>query len=884
MTSNSHPVRVDRVTFEHHRTPLGIGAVAPRLSWRVLTDEADWTQHAYEIVVDAQDGSRWSSGRIESADSVLVPWPAPVMASRERRAVRARVWGADRDEPSDWSRSAWVETGLLGAGDWQASAIGPAEEFHQPPPGPAALLRKEFTVGPGLVRARLYATAHGVYQVEVNGRRISDDILAPGWTSYSHRLRYQTYDVTRFLDEGDNAIGATLADGWYRGRLGFWSGRTMMYGSRLAFFGQLHLDYSDGSTQVVRSDESWRWSAGPVLSTGLYEGERYDARLEQTGWSGPGFDDRHWEPAEMVELDRSRLLAPDGPPIRPIERIGPRSVSPSAAGGLVLDFGQNISGRLHIRVQGSRGQTVSLRHAEVLQDGELCLRPLRQAEAVDEYTLRGGGTEEWEPSFTLHGFRYAEVTGWPGTLHPGDIEAVVCHTDMTRTGWFSCSDPLLNRLHENVVWSMRGNFVDIPTDCPQRDERLGWTGDIQVFAPTASFLYDCSGLLISWLADLAAEQAEYGTVPHYVPWVQLVFPIAPAAVWGDAAVLLPWALYQRFGDLGILQCQYPSMTAWVDQVAALAGEKHLWDNGFQFGDWLDPAAPPDRPEQARTDPYLIATAYHALTAQTLADIAALLGWEEDHLRYAALAEEVRAAFTAEYVTPAGRLAGDTQTAHALALHLDLLPKPAQREHAAGRLVQLLTADGFHIGTGFVGTPLICDALAGAGEHDSAYHLLTQQECPSWLYPVTMGATTMWERWDSMLPDGSVHPGDMTSFNHYAFGAVADWLHRIVAGLAPAAPGYRRLLISPRPGGGLTRAAAAHDTPYGRASVEWTRVGERLDVTVTVPPNTSAIVRLPSPVFEPLEVGSGRHVFSCAFRAAADDPAPPRRPDIRDAQR
>jgi alpha-L-rhamnosidase len=533
------------------------------------------------------------------------------------------------------------------------------------------------------------------------------------------------------------------------------------------------------------------------------------------------------------------------------------------AGQTILDFGQNISGRLRIRVRGPAGHTVSFQHAEVLENGAPALRPLRDAAALDRYTLRGeGAVEEWEPRFTMHGFRYAQVDGWPGAPDPCDIEAVVCHTDMRRTGRFSCSDPLLTRLHDNAVWSMRGNFVDIPTDCPQRDERLGWTGDIQVFAPTAAFLYDCAGPLSSWLADLAAEQADLGTVPYYIPWVHLLSPPKPTAAWGDAAVIVPWVLYERFGDLDLLRAQYPSMKAWVDQIAALTGDDHLWNEGFQFGDWLDPAAPPDKPGKSRTDHALVATAYHAWSARILADTAALLGLDDDAAGYAGLAAAVRAAFRAEFVTPSGRLAGDTQTAYALAIRLDLLDGAEQRERAGRRLTELVAHDDHRIGTGFVGTPLICDALAAVGAYDTAYRLLTQRKCPSWLYPVTMGATTIWERWDSLLPDGSVNPGEMTSFNHYALGAVADFLHRTVAGLAPAAPGYRRIRIAPRPGGGLTHAAAELHTPYGPASVDWERTGDTLTLTATIPPGTVAEVDLPGSQTAPTEIGAGTHTFSC----------------------
>ncbi|WP_346618422.1 glycoside hydrolase family 78 protein [Blastococcus montanus] len=855
-------VTVSAPRFEHHREALGIGEAAPRLSWKV-TAPPDWRQRAYEVEATGE-GRRWASGRIESPDSVLVPWPTGPLASRERRVVRIRVWG-DGPHPSSWSSPAPVEAGLLDPGDWTAVAVTPSWPADRDGDEPPPLVRTSFTVGRQVAQARLYVTAHGLYEVELNGHRVGDDALAPGWTSYSSRLRYATHDVTSLLVEGENAVGAWLADGWYRGRLGFHGGHRNLYGDRVALLAQLEVRYTDGTGETVATGPRWRAGLGPIARAGLYEGERYDARREPAGWSRPGFDDSGWAPVVPVERDPATLVAPTGPPVRCTGELRPVSIGTSPSGATIVDFGQNIAGRLRIRVDGPAGTTVRLRHAEVLEDGELCTRPLRGAEATDEYTLRGGGVETWEPRFTFHGFRYAEITGWPGEPAPGDVVARVYHTDMERTGWFECSDPLVSRLHENVVWSMRGNFVDLPTDCPQRDERLGWTGDLQVFAPTAGFLYDCAGMVGSWLRDVAAEQYPDGTIPWYVPeipggdWT----PANPGAVWGDVAVLTPAVLYERFGDSGVLRTQYASAKAWVDCVAARVGDDGLWDHGMQLGDWLDPAAPPEDPAAARTDRYLVATAYHAWSALHLSRIAGVLGELEDEKHYGAMAERVAAAFAAEYVSPTGRVVSDAQTAYALALVFDLIPSAAQRARAGRRLAELVAEGGNRIATGFAGTPVVCDALSSVGREDAAYALLLERSCPSWLYPVTQGATTIWERWDSLLPDGTVNPGDMTSFNHYALGAVADWLHRVVAGLAPAAPGYRRILVRPRPGGGLTSARARHETPYGPAEVSWRLAGPELTVRVEVPTGTTATVDLPGA--EPAEIGPGTHCFEVTLR-------------------
>ena len=515
-----------------------------------------------------------------------------------------------------------------------------------------------------------------------------------------------------------------------------------------------------------------------------------------------------------------------------------------------------------------------LRHAEVLEHGELATRPLRNAAARDSYVFAGGGTEEWTPRFTFHGFRYAEIDGWDGPVDALAVEAEVLHSDMRRTGWFDSSHALLNRLHENTVWGMRGNFIDLPTDCPQRDERLGWTGDIQTFGPAALYLYDSATVLKSWLRDLAAEQDDDGNVPNFVPWIACGFPDEPTAAWGDAAVIVPWTIYERTGDTAVLRDQYPSMTAWVELENRLSDPRGVWNHGFQLGDWLDPAAPFDNPGESRTDRYLVSTAYFARSAQLLAATARLLGRTEDADRYEAMHRRARKGFQTEFVSPSGRVVSDSATGLALAIVFDLL-EPHQRATAGRRLAELVVEGDHRIQTGFVGTPIICDALVSTGSVDTAYHLLLQTQQPSWLYPVTMGATTIWERWDSMLPNGDVNPGEMTSFNHYALGAVVDFMHRRIAGLAPAAPGYRAVAVEPRPGGGLTSATAVHESPHGRIEVGWRREGERFLLRVVLPPEVSARIVLPGSG-EVLERTGGEHELEDRLRPAELDPPMPAR--------
>jgi len=853
-----------RPRIEHHEDGrLGIGEPSPRLSWQVSDADADYVQQAYRVEVSIQSPGGVPEVSVHDvrgeggSEQVLVAWPARPLGSRERIQVRVAVddgsgWGA-------WSDPATAELGLVEASDWQGSFVGGAWDEDRDTDRRPSRVRARFELPEGIVAARLYLTAHGVAEAELNGERVGDEALTPGWTSYKHRLRYAAFDVTQRVVPGANAIGVWLGDGWYRGRIGFEGGERNVYGDDLSALVQLEVTTADGSRTVITSDASWSAGFGPITVTGLYDGETFDARLHDTAWSTVDFDTTGWTPVRTIDADASLLVSPMGPPVRAIEELTPVEVAAKGDGRYVLDFGQNHSGRLRLRLDAPAGHTVTLRHAEVLQDGEVYTRTLRQAAATD-VLISGGEPLDWEPRFTIHGYRYAEVDGWPGELTAGDVVSRVYHSDMERRGWFRSSNPQVNRLHENTLWSLRGNFVDLPTDCPQRDERLGWTGDIQVFAPTASFLYDVSGFLGSWLQDLEAEQRELGTVPVFVPYIFLGFwgeqIKQPMAVWGDAAVLTPDVLHQRTGDVGILRRQYASAVAWLTEVEQATGPTRIVDNSMQLGDWLDPAAPPDKPFEALTAPDLVATAYFAFSAGRLAAIAALLGEQADAERFAALATEVRERFVARYLLPDGRATSDTQTAYSLISMLELYPDARSRALGDARLAELVRASEGHIATGFAGTPVVSDALSRGGNLDEAYLQLLQDGNPSWLYPVSMGATTIWERWDSMLPDGTVNPGDMTSFNHYALGAVSDWLHRVVAGLAPTAPGYRSIRFAPRPGGGFTSAGATHLTPYGEAAIDWSITDGTLSATVTVPFGTTAIVALPG--VPEVEVGPGTH--------------------------
>ncbi|MDR7255138.1 alpha-L-rhamnosidase [Nocardioides sp. BE266] len=731
--------------------------------------------------------------------------------------------------------------------EWVARMITPDVELDAAP-----LFRRAVELAGEVGRATLHLTAFGVVEASVNGSPVSDEVLAPGWTSYEWRLRHRSHDVTHLVGPATE-IRLLVGSGWHRGRLGFHGNRNL-YGADPGAFAQLEVEYADGRTEVIGTDASWQSGASGVLADDLYDGQTVDARrLEPTTWG----------PVRELDFDTSLLDASPHPAIRRHESIRPERVWTAPSGEVLLDFGQNLVGWLRFTVQGPAGSTITVRHAEVLEHGELCVRPLRTAQATDRLVL-SGGTDVFEPTMTTHGFRYAGVTGWPGELRAADVEAVVVHTEQERTGRFACSDERVNRLHENAVWTWRGNSVGVPTDCPQRDERLGWTGDLAVFAPSAAFLFDVGPFLRQWLVDLALEQQHAeGRVPLCAPDC-LKFeeppeglpPMDASAIWADASVWVPWALWTAYGDAGVLRDHWPSMLAHVERTRdQLLSERGLWEGGFQFGDWLDPSAPPDQPGRSRADTGVVATAVFHRSVVLAARSAEVLGHDRTELDD--LARDLRGAFLRHYVDERGRVHSDCPTAYALALELGLLDGDPRRGMAGDRLAELVREEGHHIGTGFAGTAFVLDALVGTGHLDDAYALLTQTGCPSWLYPVTMGATTVWERWDSMLPDGSVNPGTMTSFNHYALASVADWLHRTVGGLAPLEPGYRRFRVAPRPGGGLTWAETSLDSPHGPIRVAWTAAaGVLATVDVTVPVGCEAEVDLGDG--RPSVVGAGRH--------------------------
>jgi len=847
-------LRVEALTCEYRKNALGTDVRKPRFGWTLAAERRGTAQRAYRLQVAGPDARfeppLWDSGRVESDASIWVPYEGPPLRSRTRYYARVRVWD-DAGADSGWSEPIWWETALLSADEWRAKWITPDPAAIDPQAAPAFLLRKSFALRPAIRSARVYATAAGVYELYVNGKRAGDELLAPGWTSYDTRLQYQTYDVTGLLAEGENAVGVMLGNGWYKGRLTWEGVRTNIFGDRRAALVQLHVAYADGTEEMIVSDGSWTASTGPILFSELYDGERYDARLEQEGWATPAFDGSGWSGTVELDLPYANLVAQENDPVRVTEKIRPVAVIRTPAGETVLDMGQNMVGRIRLTVSAPAGTEIRLRHAEVLDAaGNFYTGNLRSAKQTVEYVAKGGGTESYAPHFTFQGFRYVKVEGFPGQeggLPPDAFVGEVMHSDMERTGRFECSHPLVNRLQENIVWGQRGNFLDVPTDCPQRDERLGWTGDAQVFIRTAAFNYGVGPFFTKWLRDLKADQFPDGGVPFVIPDVlsRGDRDKTTSAAWGDAAVICPWTIYLCYGDKRLLEEQFGSMKAWVEYIRAQGENEYLWNTGFHFGDWLGLDAK-ENSYVGATPKDLIATAYYANAARIVRDAAVVLGRAEDVRTYGELYERVRDAFRAEFVTPAGRLAAPTQTAHVLALFFGLTEGETRRRIARD-LNELIVQNDYHLTTGFVGTPYLCLVLSDHGYHETAVRLFLQESYPSWLYPITKGATTIWEHWDGIKPDGSFWSDDMNSYNHYAYGSIGEWMYRYVAGLDldEAQPGGWKLRIRPLfAGAELTQARAALKTPYGEAESAWSLERGRAELVVRVPANAEAEVVLP----------------------------------------
>jgi alpha-L-rhamnosidase len=834
--------RVTELKCDYLTNPLGIAVANPRLSWQIQTTEQDFRQKAYEIrVAESSDPAGrskktvWNSGKVISGQSVNITYQGTPVKPQKRYFWQVRVWDS-HNKALGWSKLAWWETALPDQSPWPAdwiAAAGKTPDDHRP-----VCFRKEFSCKGKIRSARLYISSLGIYQVFLNGRKVGNDFFTPGWTSFNKRLQYQTYDITGMLKSG-NALGAIVGDGWYRGNIGGKVKRNY-YGDKLALIAMAEVTYTDGTTERIATDSSWLAGQGSILESDHYNGETVDRRLEEPGWMLPGFSSKTFTNAIVLDHPKNILIAQQGYPVRAIGELKPQKIIHTPKGETVFDMGQNMVGWVRLRVKGQKGDHVVLKFAEVLDSaGNFYTANLRSAKATDEFILKGGEEEVLEPHFTFHGFRFVKLEQFPGTPELNSVTGIVIHSDMPQTGSFTCSDSLINQLQHNIQWGQRGNFLDVPTDCPQRDERLGWTGDAQVFAPTAAFNFNVAPFFEKWLQDLSADQLPDGRVPDVIPDVRS--GRGGSAAWGDVSIVVPWTVYQVYGDTTVLRAQYQSMKAWVEYMNQRAGDDHLWTGDEHYGDWLAFASTRSDYPGAATDKDLIATAYEAFSTSRLAQIAAILGNTEDAKRYETLAGKIKDAFCAEFLTSSGRLVSNTQTAYALALSFNLLPDSMVAK-AAAYLAEDVRKMG-HLTTGFVGTPLLCQALSDHGYADLAFTLLMRKEYPSWLYPVTQGATTIWERWDGQKPDGSFQDKSMNSFNHYAYGAIGNWLYNYLAGIRinPGKPGYKHFFLEPHPGSTLTSASAELKTLYGTILSEWKIADGKMIYSCMVPANTSATV-------------------------------------------
>jgi len=812
---------------EGFTNPLGFHEPSPVFSWKL--PDGVRSQSAYQIEVKTGNDT-WNSDWVKSDQSSFVSYGGKPLASRQQALWRVRYQN-ESGTASEWSETARLELGLLSSDDWKARWIrlpGTAD----PKAEAATWLRRTFAAGEKVTQARLYVTARGWFEARLNGERVGSDFFASGWTPYAKRIDTLTYDVTGLVHSGKNRIGVTLGAGWYAGRL---FGQKQPYGTQPELLFQLEITYADGSTSLVVSDAQWEGTrTGPIVASGLYDGETYDARRETSGWA----------PVEVLpDLGPASLAPKPFAPVRIQERLTTKAITEPESGRFVFDLGQNIVGMAKVRIPVRKDQTVTIRFAEMLQDnGTLYTTNYRRARSTDSYTAAADGTIEWEPSFTFHGFRYVELSGLPPDVKPAPdwVTGVVLSSDLRRTGVFASSHAKLNQLQSNITWGQRGNFVDIPTDCPQRDERLGWTGDAQVFCPTSLFNYDSHAFWKSWLASMRDEQLDDGRIPAVIP---AVFIERDSEGWMDAATVIPWENYVRTGDRSVLADNFAMIEKLVGWYRAQSTEGLIPKiNGY--GDWLQPYA---RIIEGDTPQPLIATAYYAHSTRILADSARVLGRTAEEARYATEAETVKKAFARFYFQVDGKLqnAPETQTAYVLAIAFDLLDLETKIK-AGTQLLRLVGEAGGNLRTGFLGTPLIAQALDDTGHGQAAYNLLFQETYPSWFYSIDQGATTMWERWNSYTRDKGFGSTGMNSLNHYAYGAIGQWMYERVAGLTPdpAKPGYRHFFVRPLIGPQLDWAKAELETPYGKAASSWRKQDGKLMLEIIVPPNTTATIQFP----------------------------------------
>ncbi|MDO4305328.1 MAG: family 78 glycoside hydrolase catalytic domain [Eubacteriales bacterium] len=842
-------LEIRKIYMDYERNPEGV-AKMPQFGWEIGSDRKNVVQHAYQLQIgeDETFGSLlYDSGMITSDESAHVFAEGVRPEAARRYYVRVRV--NDGTEESGWSETGSFVTSLMEE-PWKAPFVSGETDDSYKEVSKGTYVRGLFEVKKEIKEAYAYTTALGLYQFYLNGKKVGEDEMTPGWTSYRRHLLYQTYDVTDCLKEGANVAGAKLAAGWYKGVMGLTKSRNN-YGDQTGFAMQIVIRYQDGEVETICTDPSWKGCDSPVVFAEIYDGEIYDASLEIPGWAADEVPVGTWKDVQIVPFDVSVLRAQSGARVRVMDELPARRIFTTPKGEQVVDFGQNLAGRIRVTASGKPGDVIELHCFEILdKDGNVYLDNLRKAKATMKYTFAREETVTWHPTFTYMGFQYAMIVSWPGEAKPENFTAYTLHSKMESTGNITCSHPLLNQLHHNYLWGLKGNFLDVPTDCPQRDERLGWTGDAQIFCRTATYLMNTYTFYKKWLRDLEVDQTPEGGVPHVVPnieegrtdgnWLLSQGPHS-AAAWADAAVINPWTMYLMYGDKAILEKQYESMKGWINFMRAHS-EDNIWNYKLQFGDWVALDAE-EGSYFGATPNDLTCTAYYAYSTGLFAKMAKALGREEAQ-EYEQLYDAIVKKFQDTFFDENGIMTAQTQTAHIVALYFRLTPEKYIEKTVEG-LKRLLDKENGHLVTGFVGTPYFCHALSQNHCVKEAYDLLLKEDFPSWLYQVKMGATTIWEHWDGIKEDGSMWSADMNSFNHYAYGAIGEWMYRVMAGIEAdeSAPGFRHSVIYPRIGGGLSYVDGSYHSVYGEIRVKWEAEGSRTVLTVQIPANTTASVRL-----------------------------------------
>jgi alpha-L-rhamnosidase len=829
---------VQSLKSEYLINPIGIGVTKPRFNWIMADDSCGAMQTSYHIqaattidLLNADKANLWDSGKIASDQSIHVQYNGKELSSRSVVYWRVKIWNENNVE-SAWSEVATFEIGLLNNNEWTGQWIGTDIVGGKNNTAPVPFLRKEININDDVASARLYITALGLYEPYINGEKVGVDLFTPGWTDYTKRLQYRVYDVTENMQKGSNAIGVILGDGWYAGHIS-WEGR-MIYGDRPKLMAQLEVTLKNGEKIVITTDESWKFSTGPIVESDIYMGETYDANREICGWDKAGYDDTKWRPVFLFD-EKINLVASPGPAMRVqelLKPISPVNIRKDWSNTFnIYDMGQNMVGNVCVKMKGKKGTTVKIRYAEILDKGQMYTTNLRSARSTDYYTFKNDEVVEYMPKFTFHGFRYVEFTGID-TENILDVTGMVIHSNMEATSEFECNDQLINQLQHNIIWGQKGNYIDIPTDCPQRDERLGWTGDAQVFIRTAAFNFDVAPFFTKWLIDMVDSQNTDGSYPSVVPAIKSCSSDGGPA-WADAGIICPWTIYKCYGDTAILSSNYASMKRYMQHL--LDTSDGLIRPPIMYGDWLSINA--DTPRD------LIGTAFFAYDATLMSEIATVLNFNEDAKYYSELFEKIKTAFLNRYVTPDGLIASGTQTSYLLALHFNLL-NADKVPLAIKKLVEDMESRGNKISTGFVGSPYVNLVLTANGKNDMAYKLMHQTEWPSWLYAVTQGATTIWERWDGWTHDKGFQDAGMNSFNHYAYGAIGAWLYSQVAGIDLIEPAYKHSIIAPKPGGNIDRACAKLQTMYGEIISNWKIEDGIFNILITVPANTKSTIILP----------------------------------------